>query len=53
LPYMSFAACSNPDQWTLSLFPCYLLPNSCLMFSRNASESCRSPYVSPLTHLYF
>lgn len=53
LPYTSFPACSYPAQWTLSPFPCCLLPNSCLMFSRNASESCHSPYVSPLTHLCF
>jgi hypothetical protein len=51
LPYTSFATCSNPAQWTLSHFPCCLLPSSYLMFSRNASESCRSPYVCSVTHL--
>lgn len=33
----------NPGQWMPSLLPCCLLPNSCRMFSRNVSRSCRSP----------
>jgi hypothetical protein len=41
-------ACSpiKPSQWMPSLLPYPSLPNSCHMFSRNVSRSCRSPYVS-------
>ena len=44
---------NQPHQWTLSHLPCCSLPNSCLTFSPNASRSCLSPYVCPLTHPCF